>query len=162
MSASVPIDHHRPGVPQPSLRPPSHAMSLTFAKILMRVVGTLAGLLGLGMLCILPFLIHHAIAEQMGWMILFAVFPLPVAAYFIYAAYLVWIRFSPVAVRHVCGALGFYTLTLFPKAFERFRDADWMPFAFFGCLVAVYLACCVVSHYLSRRLFPEASPAVQS
>ena len=137
-------------------------MSLNIAKILMRVVGTLAGLLGLGMLCITPFLIYHAVAEQMGGMIFFVVLPLPVAAYFIYAAYLVWFRFSPVAVRHVCGALGFYTLTLFPKAFEQFRDAEWMPFAFLGCLFAVYVAYRVVSRYLSRWLFPEASPAVQS
>ena len=137
-------------------------MSLAVAKILLRVISALAGLLGFGILCITPFLIHHSIAEQQGWMIFFLVLPLLVAVYFIYAAYLVWFRFSPVAVKHICGALGFYVVTLFPKVFERFRDADWMPIAFLGSLLVVYLAYRVVSHRLSRWLFPEADQGVQS
>jgi hypothetical protein len=79
------------------------------------------------------------------------------AAYFIYAAYLVWFRFSAVAVRHVCGVLAFYGLTFVSAAFEQSPDADWMPFAFLGSLLAAYLAYRVVSHYLSRWLFPTAA-----
>jgi len=138
-------------------------MKLTIAKIVMRVIGTLAGLLGLGMLCVTPFMLYHSITERNAWMILLAVFPLALAAYFIYVAYLVWFRFSPLAVRHICGALGFCVLMLVTKLFDPSRDSDtpWAAFAFLGCLVAVYFAYRVASARLSRLLFSERVSEVQ-
>ena len=65
-------------------------MRLTIAKLVIRGIATFAGLLGFGMLCITPYVIQDAIAERNGWMFLFVALPLPLAAYFIYAAYLVW------------------------------------------------------------------------
>jgi hypothetical protein len=139
-------------------------MRLSIVKTVMRVVGTLAGLLGVGMLCITPFMLHHSITQRNPWMILLAVFPLALAAYFIYVAYLVWFRFSPLAVRHICGALGFYVLTLVTKLFDPARDSDaaWPAFAFLGCLVVVYFSYRVASDRLSRWLFPESISGVQS
>lgn len=157
---------HAAGAPclSADVRPPSHAMRLTIAKIVLRVVGTLAGLLGLGMLCVTPFMVYHSITERNGWMILLAVFPLAVAIYFIYVAYLAWFRFSPLAVRHICGALGIYVLMLVTKLFDASRNSEtpWTAFAFLGCLVAVYFAYRTASNRLSRLLFPETVGGVQS
>ena len=139
-------------------------MKLTIAKTLMRVVGTLGGLLGLGMLCIAPLMLYRSVTERNPWMILLAAFPLALAGYFIYVAYLVWFRFSPIAVRHICGALGFYLLMLITKLFDPSRDSGtpWAAFAFLGCLVVVYFAYRVASDRLSRLLFPESVLGVES
>jgi hypothetical protein len=127
------------------------------AKIAMRIAGTLAGLLGL---CLLPAMLvglYSSITESDPWMILFATFSLAISAYFMYVAYLVWLRFSPLAVQHVCGALAFYVLILIMRLFElsRNRDQPWIGFALPGSFVAVYIAYRVASHRLSRLLFPE-------
>jgi nitrate/nitrite transporter NarK len=95
-------------------------------------------------------------------MIFFAVFALALAVYCIYVAYLVWFRFSPLAVRHICGAVGVYILTLLWDVFKRSRDADWMPFAFLGSFFVIYIVYRVASHRLSRWLFPETSSGVQN
>jgi hypothetical protein len=131
-------------------------MTLSIAKTVMRVVGTLAGLLGVAMLCFMPFMLFHSITERNPWMIVLAIFPLALALYFIYVAYLVWFRFSPLAMRHICGALGFYVLMLLTKLFDRDLDTTWAPSAFLGCLVIVYFAYRVASNRLSRWLFPES------
>lgn len=141
------------------------AMKLTVAKIVMRVIGTLAGLLGLGMLGLAPFIFYHAIAEWNLWMILLAAFPLALAVYLVYVAYLVWFRFSPLAVRHICGALGFYGFTLLTPLFNPGPggpDTAWSALAFLGCIVGVYLAYRVASNRLSRLLFPESISGVQA
>ena len=65
-------------------------MRLTIVKIIIRAMGLYAGLLGLGMLSLLPFVIHDAIVEKQAWIIVLAVLLFPLAAYFIYAAYLIW------------------------------------------------------------------------
>jgi len=134
------------------------------AKVLIRILGTVAGLLGVGLLCFAPFVFYRSITEQNPVMIAFAVLPLALAAYFLYVAYLVWFRFSPLAVRHVCGALGFYALTLLTKLFDPMRDSGvpWRSCAFLGCLVAVFLAYRFASGRLSRWLFPESPSGVSS
>jgi hypothetical protein len=139
-------------------------MKLIVAKIAMRVAGTLAGLVGL---CFLPAMLvglYHSITEPYPLMILVAAFALAISAYLMYVAYLVWFRFSPLAVRHVCGALGFYVLTLVPRLLDLSRNPDrpWMGFALLGSFVAVYIAYRFASHRLSRLLFPESSSGIQS
>ena len=132
-------------------------MNVHVAKILLRVIGTLGGLLGLGMLCVAPIMFFHSVGERNPWMILLAAFPLAMSAYLIYVGYLVWFRFSPLAVRHICGALGFYIITLVPKISDPSRDpsSPWGPFLFLACLVAVYFGYRSISGKLSRWLFPE-------
>ena len=138
-------------------------MKPTTAKILMRVVGTLAGLLGLVMLPF-GFMFYHSITERNVWMILLPVCLQALAAYFIYVAYLVWFRFSPLAVRHICGTLALYVLALVTKLFDSFFDLGmpWEGFASLGCFVAAYVAYDVASVRLSRWLFSERVPRVQS
>ena len=137
-----------------------HAMRLTIAKLVLRVVGTLAGMLGIGTLCIIPFLLNRAIIDRETWMILLAIIPLPFAAYFVFVAYLVWFKFSPCAVRHVCGAVGLYLLTQSVELFGR-PDEMWKSLAFLGCPVVVYVGYRVVSARLNRWLFPLSDLGVQ-
>jgi hypothetical protein len=134
------------------------------AKITMRVVGTLAGPSGLGMLCVTPFMLYHFITGRDLLMIVFAAFPLALAAYFSYVAYLVWFRFSPLAVRHICGTLGFLILVLATNLFDpsRHSAAPCAAFAFLGSLVAAYFAYRVASNQLSQLLFPAGATGVRS
>ena len=143
---------------------PSPAMTPRIAKVLIRVAGTLAGLLGLGMLCVAPVMLYHSFIEQNPWMIGLALFPFALAVYFVWVAYLVWFRFSPLAVRHICGALGFYGLTLAARLVGPPRDPEmpWGSFAFLGCLVVIYIAYKFASDRLSRWLFPKSASGVQT
>ena len=97
-------------------------------------------------------------------MILLAIFPLALSVYFLYVSYLVWFRFSPLAVRHICGALGFYVLMVITKLFDPASNshAAWPAFALLGSLIVVYFAYRVASDRLSRLLFRESIPGVQS
>jgi hypothetical protein len=129
----------------------------------MRVIVTPVGLFGVCMLCLGPFLLYQSCSEQNPWLIVLAVVPMTLGAYFLYVAYLVWFRFSSLAVRHICGILGFYVLgcvtTLFDPAHDSYRH--WTGFAYLGCLVVVYFAYRFASDRLSRLLFPESISGVQ-
>ena len=129
-----------------------------FAKVVVRVIATLVGLLGLWLLFTALLLLYHVIPERDAGRISMGVFALPFAAYYLYTAYLVWFRFSPLAVRHVCGALCLYGMIFVTaKLLEvtAHSYALWPAFAFLGCVVAVYIAYRFVSNRLSRLLFPE-------
>ena len=134
-------------------------MKLTiFAKVAVRVVGTLAGLAGLSGLFFALLMLYLGIHERDAERIANGVFLLALAAYYLYTAYLVWFRFSPLAVRHVCGALCLYGMTFVTAKLlnvTAHSDALWPAFAFLGCVVAVYIAYRFVSNRLSRLLFPE-------
>ncbi len=140
-------------------------MTPTLGKILMRVVGTLSGLFGLMLLCVGPFMLYHAITKHDGLMIGFTIFPLVLALYFLYVAYLVWFKFSPLAVRHVCGILAFYALMLMTNLFRPNRPSSenpWLAFVFLGGLVIVYFIYGATTRYFNRLLFPAPVSEVQS
>lgn len=143
-------------------------MTPRIVKVLLRIVGTLAGLVGGGMLCVSTVVFYRSynvLSAEMRefWMIGLAAFTLALAVYFLFVAYLVWFRFSPRAVRHVCGVLGFYVLMSTTKLFPSVHNSDtsWMAFVFLGLLVGVYFAYRWASTRLSRYLFPEAGSGVQ-
>lgn len=136
------------------------AMKPTIAKVVVRIVGTLFGLLGLGMLGFDLRLFYRSVAERNGWSIMFMTIALMTIIYLIYVAYLVWLRFSPRAVRHVCGALGFCVLAFLVP--NRAPEAPWAVFAFVGCLVVIYIGYRIASVCLCRLLFPENVPGVQA
>ena len=133
------------------------------AKIVARTIGSLAGLLGIGSLffTLLVLESHHSMIQRGPLTILFtvffAVFSLAVDAYFIYAAYLVWFTYSPLAVRHICGLLGFGALIPVTKLVVPSMRADspWAPCVFFAGLAGVYFAYRAASERLSRFLFPD-------
>jgi hypothetical protein len=88
------------------------------------------------------FFFYHSITDGPFWMTLIWLFPLAISLYLIYAAYLVWFRFSPLAVRYICGALGFGMFLLIGGLFEPARDSDatWPAFVFLAGVVVVYYA----------------------
>ena len=139
-------------------------MKHTSVKIGIKVAGTLTGLLGLCVLCYVPFAVHAIITKGSAWMLLLIVLPLALAAYFFYVAYLVWSRFSPLAVRHACGVLAVCVLVpvqeLIDKGLHEYEP--WGLFAYLGCLLAVYIAYSVASDRLSRLLFSVSAPARSS
>lgn len=139
-------------------------MTPGIAKVLIRVAGTLIGLLGVGMLWFSSFLIYHSFTEQDPWMIALAVFPCALTAYFLYVMYLVWFRFSQLAVRYLCGALGFYVFTIVVGVFDITHGPDtvWKALAFFGCAVVIYCAYRLATVYLGRWLFRESALGAQS
>ena len=139
-----------------------HVMKLRiFAKVAVRVVGTLAGLPGLGLLFIALLMLYLGIPDRDAERISIGGFLLAFAAYFLHTAYLAWFRFSPLAVRRVCGALCIYGMTFVTEKLldvTVHSDAFWPAFAFLGCVVAVYIAYRFVSNRLRRLLFPESVP----
>jgi hypothetical protein len=136
-------------------------MNCNIGKIVVRGIGSLAALLGVGMLCVTPFLIAHTLRDQTNrWWLALLLLLLAIAAYLVYVGYLVWFRFSPRAVRHVCGAVGFYLLTQCVELFGR-SDELWTSFAFLGGLIVVYFGYRFTSSRLSRWLFPPSDVGVQ-
>src|SRR4051812_1770821 len=115
-------------------------MTQKLARNFMRIVATLAGVFGVITLCIAPFTLYYSIMRGDAWMIFFAALPLMLGAYGIYLAYVVWFRFSPLAVRHICGALGFCVIIFITRLLDpvRHSSAAWPAFASLGCLIVVY------------------------
>jgi hypothetical protein len=142
-------------------------MTQSVAKILLRVIGTLAGLLGALMLVVTPFMFLRVYAGKSIAVVLLGLFPFVVAGYFLFAAYLVWFRFSPRAVRHICGTFGFFLL-MFATRFVTTPPAPVAPasaplgaIAFLSFMIAVYFGYRIASRYLIRLLFPVVSSDVQ-
>lgn len=135
-----------------------------FLKILVKLIGSLSGLLGFGMLCVDLFFLVGVFKAATWWMVPIAMFSFGIAAYLLYVAFLVWFRFSPLAVRHVCGALGFYALSLATNCLnpERLASTPWISFAWLGCLIAVYFGYKAASRWLSRRIFTENNCGMES
>src|SRR5258708_2723708 len=77
-------------------------------KILVRIIGTVAGLFGLLFLIELAFMIR----SKLEWLVILLSLAwfVPLGAYLLYVTYLVWRQFSPLAVQHVSFVL---TLILF-------------------------------------------------
>ena len=86
-------------------------MQPTFLKAAIRVLGSLIGLFGVSMLGFGVFLFLPSFITSGGaFGIAFAVFGILLGVYFTRVGYLVWFRWSPLAVRHVVGTLAFLLL----------------------------------------------------
>lgn len=136
-------------------------MSRSMAKVVIRMIGTLTGLLGLScLLFLVPMFCRQGLSIAKLWMLPIHLFPLIVAFYFLYVAYLVWFKFSPLAVRHVIGLVGFCLLMLFPSLYfsgtASYKHASWHSFAFVGWFIVIYFVYRVVNYRLNRWLFPES------
>lgn len=136
-------------------------MLRVIAKILLRTIGTLFGLLGIAMLCIGLFLLPGLLrSSSPDWLVLSLVLipTLFFSVYFVCTFYLVWFRFSPTAVRHACGALGLLAFTQLSRWLHLSVDDPRMPLIFLGSLLGICLACLVASRLLNRLLFAGATP----
>ena len=130
-------------------------MKQRVAKIVLRIVGTLIGLMGIFMLCPALLILFRKPADLTGWMVLFIVFPILLAFYFMYVAYVTWSRFSPVVVRHVCGTLGFFLLLAVSSFLEDGHGMSTrQPLIFLSSLILIYFVYRLAAGYINRLLFP--------
>ena len=120
--------------------------------------------MGVAGLFFVSYLLFRAGLDVNGWKLALNLFSLLLAGYLVYVAYLVWFRLSPLAVRHVCGLLGFYVFTLAMKLLDPSYDpgSPWASVASLGCLFGVYFGYKSASRWLSRQLFPAPVPDVQA
>jgi len=144
-------------------------MNLMIAKIVMRIVGTLVGLAGLFMLWFMRPGYKAFTDETFPW--IGYIFILPVILvffYLIYAAYLVWFKFSPLAVRHICGILALYALMGITQHYKEYfdpskdRENPWPSFAFLGCFIIACFIYKIAYTSLNRFLFSETAQETPS
>ena len=132
-------------------------------KVAIQGAGMLAGVFGIGMLCIMGIGAYHALVARDPAEALFSVLLLGMASYFLYVAYLVTCEYSPAAVRHICGALAFFAVSHFAHPFlhshtELQRLSPWKDLTYFASLVALYYVYRAASNRLNGFLFPGAQP----
>lgn len=127
-------------------------MKLTVVKHCLRIAGTIIGLIGILMLSMGAVLVWRAVREEGSMMIFFSGFAAVLGAYLVYVGYLTWFRFTSHAVRHICGTLAFFLLTMV-GAPSREIDPLLGGFIFVALLVAAYTGYRVASGRLNRLLF---------
>ena len=139
-------------------------MNRKLLEVALRIIGALSSLMGVGMLCGALMFLISGMQDAKWWMVAFSGFFIFLAGYFVYVGYLVWFKPSPLAVRHVCGLIGFYVLTLFMELLDPSHDSfsPWKSFAFLGCLIAVYFGYKAASRWLSQKMFPDRSPDLRT
>jgi len=121
------------------------------------VVGTLAGLFGLFML-LLPILLILLVPKELASCLVLIPLALPVSGFCLWVAYLVWFRFSPLAVRHVCYLIGFSPYFTVMNRFQtpaELHAHPWLPVVFLAGLAGIYYLCRMIGNYLSLFIFPE-------
>jgi hypothetical protein len=103
-------------------------------------------------------------------MLVAAMFVIP-GVYLTLVLFLVWRRFSPKAVLHCCGAVGFFVLGIpsawFDRLDQRVGQIDeirhiWGALAFMIWLLVVIAGYRALSRWLVHRLFKPGFPAPQN
>lgn len=123
----------------------------------LRIIGTLMGIIGISGLCITAMMLSHEIHQPA--VIALAVVMLIIDLFLIYTCYLVWRRFSPRAVRYVCGNLAFIIFCVFNAWFHgTVRNLkipyEWIPIIFLFFVFALYR---VANRRLIHSLFKETA-----
>jgi len=128
--------------------------NIAFLKILIRLVGSISGVVGLGMFYVSLMLFARGSVNTPK--VIFSIILALFGAYFLWVCFCVWFRFSPIAVRHVCGLLGYFLLGEFVHVFYAGKGhaQPWVPFVFFGLLAFIFWSYRVLGRYLNRILFP--------
>jgi len=132
----------------------------TAIKAALRLIGTLGGILGIAILWIAAVLFFGSFRE-LGWTIILVIFPALLGAYFIYVTYLVWFRFSPRAIRHICIGLGLYLFSVCSQVLGLTREKNhwWVGVAAIGCIIALFFLCRTASRWLNKVVFAaDADP----
>ena len=117
-------------------------MKTKTAIIVFRASGLLTALLGLANLCYCApvFLTgENWVIVMMGF--LFVVLGL----YLLYVGYLTWRRFSPLAIRHICGVIAFYLLASVQIAMDHLNSPQWLTESGIVSLV------CLISAFIFYR-----------
>ena len=127
------------------------------ATVAVRTLGTLAALAGVAGLAVGLFMFPIAATddELRTFLLLILTVELFIGAYLIWVGYLVWFRFSPLAVQQCCGAVGFGVLVTY-CAFERqILEPQTGALVSLALMVIVLKSYQALSRYLNRILFPN-------
>ena len=141
-------------------------MNQRHLKATLRALATIAGLFGiLELLFGIGFLILSVdkAPDPATTFLLATLFAIP-GVYLIWVLFLVWRRFSPKAILHLCGAIGFFAWVLPASQFGRFGERYgeigeiWSSVSFMLWPLLVIAGYRALSRHLVRRLFePELS-----
>ena len=134
-----------------------------FLKILIRSVGTIAGLWSLLVVVRLPSMIRVLQDVGQGFGMIFLSMQVLIAAYMMWVCYLTWFRFSPQAVQQCCGLLGFIALVVASAVLRIGSDGSpsgWWPLGMLVALFAVLWGYRRVSRLFNRVIFGETEPVV--
>ena len=135
-------------------------MSPTVAKTILRASAALAAAVGIGSLASSCYFLFKSIVGRDLLMGIMGVLSLGLSVYLGYVAFLVWFRFSPPAVRHICGFLAFSLLPITTEFLNPLNETDTALSSILslGVLVAVYFAYRFASVRLIRLLFDNSMP----
>jgi hypothetical protein len=139
---------------------PNHGeyiMARTITIAVLRLLTTATAIL----MSLAAFTLFIAVLASGQWFTaFFALLPTVFAAYFVYAAYLVWFRLSPLAIQHVCGTLAFVAYVLITSFFSADESGalenEWRGAIYLGTLVVVYIVYRITHVRLGRWLCPSA------
>jgi hypothetical protein len=127
-------------------------------KVIIRALASIWALLGLSMLFFsLTLFLPNSIKSRDGFSIGISAFGILLGCYFCYVGFLGWLRFSPLAVRHILRTLAFMQVGTIGRAEQRFEFNDSPEFTalcFFGGWLLFYLLYRWVVSYCCRQLFP--------
>lgn len=78
--------------------------------------------------------------------------------YLVYVGYLTWFRFSPLAIRHICGVIAFYLLGVVQVVLDIFVGSQLSVasgiIALFSLIAVICLYCWAFKYY-NRLLFGD-------
>lgn len=126
-------------------------MAQKIGFIAVRILGTLLGLIGCSLIWYAQYLWPQQGDEHGLFMKLATGSGILFAIYFFYIAYLVWWKYSPLAVRHLVAVLTLYLWTKIPTTEDRTPASGLI---ILGSFAAMYVAYRLASYYLNRLLFP--------
>lgn len=133
-------------------------MNPSSAKVGLRIVGTIIGLFGMLVVCMSIVMLYGSLAERELLQTVLSAFSLMLGAYLVRVGYISWFRFSPRAVRHICGSVAFFVLTQVAPTHDA--NTAFGGVIFFGCLVAAYFGYRAMSDRLNHWIFRSGSDAV--
>jgi len=136
-------------------------MKLQAIQLSVRILGTAFGIIGVSLvgasLLSLAGLSFGSTPLSRGWAIFWVLF----GTAFCRTGYLVWFRWSPMAIRHVVGD-AFFFIMLFCLFHVPFHvPAGWGLSSFLAAIPVCYTLYLLITHLLSCRAFPVTSHATR-
>ena len=127
-------------------------MKTTTAILLFRVSGLLTALLGIANLCCAPAFLtdKNSAMVMLGFLFIF------LGLYLLYVGYLTWRRFSPLAIRHVCGVIAFYLLAGVQIAMDYSNSPHWLTesgIVSLVCLIGAFIFYRWASKHFVQKIF---------
>ena len=130
------------------------AMNPRMLKAGMQAFSLGAGMVGVWFCCLLGSgIIRKGVQELDPFAVLLLSLLLIPSLYAIFVAYLIWLRFSPKAVLHLCGLLGFLSLGMLWALIPDRRHEEWDEIAVLVSGILVIWGYRALSRFFNRLLF---------